>query len=138
MPSFSNYTINSVNPDGNINVAPVGKIQDLGIVISATNMAAGATVYSSLITGTPWVRNLLMLTQSDQQYDIGVSRVDTSGIQDWTTWVSTNNGSTASSWRPVQVVGASALLGVSAKLAIKNSSASANTFANVRAQLIGL
>lgn len=115
--------------------------QDLGQVVEGLNMAAGATVYSPYYTDLEWVRNVICLAQSDQQYDIGHQRKDTSGAID-----STNNtiGSNLSALlapnyrsttNPSLGIG---LLGYSTRFYIKNSSASANTYARLRVQLIGL
>jgi hypothetical protein len=112
--------------------------QDLGLFLEGLNMAAGANATSNLISNTAWVRGIVLLTQSDQQYDIGIQRVDSAGTIDWISWTTTAQPSTGSSqWRPIIYSGATALVGVSFKFVIKNSSASPNTFARIRVQLLG-
>jgi hypothetical protein len=114
------------------------KYQDLGQIISGTNMAAGAFVYSNYITNVAWVRNLVIFTQSDQQYDYGLYRQDSSGNND-VSGITISSGQTANgaAWRGAAINGTNAILGYGAKFFIKNSSASANTFANMRVQLLG-
>lgn len=128
-----------INSDGSENVVSIGKYQDLGQVITGTNMTTGTIIYSATISNAQWVRNIVLLTQSDQQYDIGIQKIDSSGIADFITWISTNLSATGtSSWRTLTFIGVNGILGASAKIVLKNSSASANTVGNVRVQLMGL
>lgn len=107
--------------------------QDLGLVVDATNMAAGATVYSNWYDGVDWIRNIIALSSSDQQYDIVIKRRDTALNESGMTLKSAqaSSGSLATNTF-------SALLGYSVCFGIKNSSASPNTTAKLRIQMLGL
>lgn len=115
--------------------------QDLGLVIDATNMAAGATVYGSLISGLEWVRNFIMLYTSDQNFDIMIKRQDTAGnISGGSTLKSAAVGDSSRYALPFSLANvsvASSLIGYAATFGIKNVSASPNTFAKLWIQLMG-
>lgn len=115
--------------------------QDLGQILSGTNMAAGAVISeSSYHTNVQWVRNIVCLAQSDQQYTILMYRQDTGLVADWGFTIANNiaaTGASTSNWNTSLIYGTNALPSYGLKFAIKNSSASANTFANLRVQLLG-
>jgi hypothetical protein len=132
---------NGINTDGSRNVKVMGgKYEDKGLNVEGLNMAAGAVVYGSWIDNVDWVRNLVILAQSDQGYDLVMQRRDTSNAASFDTNPVTGQTTTggSSSWRTHAIAGASALLGYSTRFGIKNSSASANTFGRLRVQLMGL
>ena len=130
---------NPINSNNPLPIQDQGKYLDLGAVITATNMAAGATAFSGWNDNVALVRNITLLSQSDQQHDIGVTRRDagtaTSGIG---TALVTNQPSTASDWRSNSIAPPNAILGYSARFYLKNSSASPNTVGNLRVQLMGV
>lgn len=124
-------------------IGPNGGYSDLGAIIDTTNMAAGATVYSNWIDGIDWVRNILIMAQSDQQYDLGITRRDSFGVVTSDYVLITNNAANSGSYRPfianaTSLVATSGLTGYSARFFIKNSSASPNTIGKLRVQLMGL
>jgi hypothetical protein len=115
------------------------KYEDLGLNVEGLNMAAGAFVYGSWIDNVDWVRNIVFLAQSDQQYDVVVNRRDKAGASSWDYNIATAQSAvTGSNWRAHPANGVNALLGYSARIGIKNSSASSNTYGRVRVQLMGL
>jgi hypothetical protein len=105
--------------------------EDLGLVIDAVNVAAGAFVYSSTFVNVQWVRNIVALSQSDQQYDIYSYLSDSSGIVSSSVLISsTALGSVPNTWWRNNVYNSTnGVLGYGVKFGIKNSSASPNTFA---------
>lgn len=118
------------------------KYQDLGLVLDNNNVAAGATVYSSYIDNVEWVRNAVVFTVANQQYDFVVARKNTEGAEDWASTIFTGQTSHAA-YRPVVLVSssslnASAVFGKSVKFGIRNTSASTMTNAKIKIQLMGL
>lgn len=113
------------------------KWEDKGLIVSGTSMAAGATVYSNWFDSVDWVRNLIYLAQSDQQYDVKVQRRDSSGA-------ASGDGGLSADAQALTGVGvyrthinSNSFLGWSARFGMKNSSASANTVAILRMQFLG-
>ncbi|MDA8212148.1 MAG: hypothetical protein M0021_09765 [Clostridia bacterium] len=125
--------------DGRLRSQPESRYQELGLVVEGLNMAAGAIVYGSWIDNAEFVRNIVTLTQSDQQYDVGLNRRDsTLNADSGATVLATNQPAITTAWRPALGVGAAALVGYGVMFYVKNSSTAANTYARVRAQLLGL
>ncbi len=125
-----------------INVWKEEKIfyKDLGVIIDASTMAAGAIVYSSYFDDLEWVRNIICLSQSDQQYDLVYFRRDFNGNVDTS---GQNIGTSLSAypspnWRYNTAISNVGLIGYSARFYIKNSSASPNTYGRLRVQLLAL
>ena len=117
----------------------VPKYRDLGQIINGVNMAAGAIIASSFIDNVQLVRGWRALYQSDQTCIIGIWNRDTGLIVNWGEYSSASLPITGSaSWGGQGALSASSLLGYSAKFTLKNNSASANTFANLRLQLMGV
>ncbi|KIL35864.1 hypothetical protein SD71_10765 [Cohnella kolymensis] len=113
--------------------------KDVGLAIDASNMAAGAIIFGNWTDNVHWVRNVVVLAQSDQQYDVGVGRRDFSGATDiGSTVASTQNAVLSPNWRSHPLTGSSGVLGYSVRFFIKNSAAVPNTYGRLRAQLLGL
>lgn len=119
--------------------------KDLGLVIDATNMAAGATVYSNWVDNVEWVRNGILLAQCDQQYDIQQQVRDSNSISAYATNIIATQIAVASpNWAMAKLLqsststGLSAVFGYSVRFGLKNSSASPNTYGKLRVQLMGL
>lgn len=110
------------------------KYLDLGLAVEGLNMAAGAIVNGNWIDNVEWVRNIIFMTQSDQQSNIIITRRDKSGTVDWGTTLA-NIGATSNAWAGSVTT---APLGYSIRISVKNSAAVANTYARIRVQLLGL
>ena len=112
--------------------------KDLGQIITGVNMAAGATLYSTLQTDLQWVRNVIIFVQSDQQYDLALVRYDTDGVSALynATIAGTQDVVATPNWRAH--VFSNLIIGKSCTFGIKNIAAVPNTYGNVRVQLLGL
>jgi hypothetical protein len=114
--------------------------KDLGLVIDGS-IAAGATLSSNWFDNVSWVRNIVMLSQSDQQYDIQIYVRDIAGVGTSSILAAytpaSNQAANGTAWRVTQLSGTNALLGYSVQFRLKNSSASPNTFARLRVQILG-
>jgi hypothetical protein len=116
-----------------------GGYQDLGLVIDATNMAAGATVYSNWYDNVEWVRNSIVLVQTDQQYDLLSQIRDSQGNIDGNgSSIAATQSANTTNFRKHISTGANSIFGYSVKYGLKNSSASPNTYGRARVQLMGL
>lgn len=71
------------NGSGGICVEPMGRYQDLGMVIDASNVPAGAYTYSPAYTSLEWVRHFVALSQTSQTFSLAICRRDSSGREDW-------------------------------------------------------
>lgn len=140
MTRFLNDTfIKSIHPINDI----TSPYQDLGLVVEGLNMAAGAVVYSEYYDSVEWVRNVFAMATSDQQYNIGLRRRDTSGQSDFgAAWATNQAAPAGGTYRghPLPASGTSGhgLLGKSAAFYIQNTSTVSNTYARLRVQLFGL
>ena len=121
-----------------------GGFLDLGLIIDAGVIAAGATVFSATFNNLSWVRNILAFIQADQLIKYSVFREISlgSGIYDWGMSMFTLSSTSSSLWQPyvnISVAGASSssVLGSSAKFAFVNVTASPTTVARLRIQLLG-
>lgn len=119
------------------------RYKDLGQVINSVNIAAGATVYSNWIDNVQWVRSLITLSQSDQTYDINMQRRDTALSS--TTESQLVAGLPASPGQyisrlfiGVNASGTNGIPGYSFRVAMKNISASVNTYAKLNMQIMGV
>jgi len=117
----------------------VPKFKDLGQVITATNMAAGAMISSNFFDNLQWTRYWRATYQSDQTIQVGVCNRDTTLATNWGDYNSSSCPATgSSSWGGIAVTNQYGTLGYSAKFTVKNNSASANTFARLNIQLMGV
>lgn len=120
-----------------------GKYQDLGQVVTGTNMGAGTVVWSNWIDNVNWVRYIRIMVQSDQVCQISISRRDSTLTGDSPIAAFTNIAATGSgAWAyyimtPTASDTTNGIPGYSFRIGVKNTAASANTFANLRVQIIG-
>lgn len=130
--------------DGSVKdeVSNIGKTQDMGQVLTGSSVAAGATAYGDWVDGVDWVRNIVFLAQSDQNYDLVHQVRDKDGTTSLEASFVTGQSATAggTSWRKhVQAMssGNSGILGYSARFGMKNSGATPSNV-KLRVQLLGL
>lgn len=109
--------------------------KDLGLAIDATNIAAGATVYSNWIDGVQWVRTVTLLCSTDQQYDIYFTVRDSSGTIGSDVSIVTAQAAASGWWRRHY---ANNQYAYSVRFGIKNVSASLATNAKLKVQLVGI
>jgi len=115
---------------------------DLGLIVDK-QLNAGASASSVWFDDLSWVRKIKISVASDQQIEVSMQTRDSFGQQDYGSTlfsaISATGGSTL--FRPMTVIdvgnnsGASGLIGHGAKLTIKNTSASPNTYTKMRVQL---
>jgi hypothetical protein len=121
----------------------VSKYQDLGQVLDAGSIPAGATVYSQAYTQLTWVRNVIVFAQIDTAgWAVTIMRGDSSGVFDWAVQLGSSSSSTGANWgvqigSAGQSGGSSGVLGYQAKFGLKNTSGSASTVGKLRVQLLG-
>lgn len=119
------------------------RYKDLGLVIDATNVPAGATVMSAIFTGLQWVRNARYLGACDQTHSVfgfprdsssvesGISALgasaqpSTGGANTFRAYTLTSAASTASS----------GVFGHGVRFQMKNEGASVASYAKMRVQL---
>ncbi|MEN6372306.1 MAG: hypothetical protein ABFD64_09875 [Armatimonadota bacterium] len=131
--------------DGALRADPSGsRYQDLGLVIDATNVAAGACVWSSYYENVQWVRNIVLFIKSDQQYRGVLVSKDSSGTASGDANYDAIVASVAASGSTFRLhrtgIGLTygGFLGYSAKFGVKNDSAVQASYAQLRVQLLGL
>lgn len=131
--------------DGALRVDPSGsRYQDLGLIVDASSVAAGAFVWSSYLDNIQWVRNLVFLVKSDQLYRVFIAARDTNGISN----SDANNdslinstpasGSTYRLHRAGTAASNPGFLGYSAKFGVKNEGTLQASLIQLRMQLLGL
>jgi hypothetical protein len=117
--------------------------RDLGLIIDATNVPAGAYAYSNYFDNMQWVRSFAAMVGCDQAYSLHINLKDTSGATHGDSVVNSvvsNQSATggAANLRQHRVgQNAPGLLGYSARFAVKNEGASPAAI-RLRMQLLGL
>lgn len=112
---------------------------DLGIVVSATTLGAGAvSAQGAVFKPVDFAQRMLLLIKGTQACEVYVYRGDLNGNFGWGTLAATVSGSTGGAYADVGVPSTSAVwpLGHAVKFAVKNTGAGAGDF-EVRAVLIG-
>lgn len=131
-----------VNGDGAVRVTGYGgRYADLGQIISASEVAVGASVFSTNIDGIQWARWIVVLGQSTGNWEFGIIRRDSSGtsgvIEPWATSQTANSPSwKAFTYSPTPASGPSGVLGYSARFYIRNIAAMISDV-GLKVQLIG-
>lgn len=131
-----------LNGDGAVRASLYGcRYVDLGQLISAEAVAAGATIYSSFVDNVQWVRWVILFGQAGNTWEAGIAKRDSSGaVASNEPWLSSQPAN-APLWKPITSTPVSGpctpgILGYSTKFYIKNVSVSVCDMA-LRAQLIG-
>jgi len=131
-----------VTGDGAIRVmSHSGRYEDMGAVIEAFGVAAGASVYTDYLDDVTWVRYIVMLIEADRSWDMGCVRRTASGVSSGAAaWLSAQpavgDGARQLVYGTQSGELTNAVLGYSAKFYMKNVGASAADF-TMYLQLIG-
>ena len=129
------------NGSGAMQVEAGGRYKDLGLVINAASVAAGAQVWgASWYDSVQWVRNMVWFSQCDLSYTAGYTLRDSEPVEsNWLMNLVDNASSpgTEAVWRITQVTGQTGLLGYSIKFRMKNEGASEAAYLRLRVQLLG-
>lgn len=135
---FETNTKNKYMFDGTTWIVIDEKYRDLGEVINATNVPAGGFIFSGWYDEIQWVRQIVFLSKSDQTYDYGIYRRDSSGQQEYQGATLKSNASGNTTWIPNTYIGSGCLMGYGVKFYVKNSSVSTNTLLILKTQLLGV
>lgn len=125
-------------PDGALRVDPSGaRFSDLGLVIDASGVAAGAFVYSSWIDEVQWVRQVLLGAQGDRTHNVGLYRRDSSLTDIGGVTVASDQTANSPSWRAIYGSGTTGVLGYGCRFFLKNQDGTNPATLRLRVQLMG-
>jgi hypothetical protein len=124
---------------------PVSNYRDLGLIIDATNVPAGAYAYSNYFDNMQWVRSFAAMVGSDQSYSVHLYIRDTAGTTHGDSTLNSVVGNQSATGGPTnlrqhrvgQLGTVPGFLGYSARFAVKNDGSAAAAI-KVRMQLLGL
>ncbi|MFA5731855.1 MAG: hypothetical protein WC934_07610 [Acidithiobacillus sp.] len=119
--------------------------KDLGAIINYTDdtgKAQNEVVESAWYDNAEWVRNMILLINVDQQYDVFLYRRDSAEQTDWSSTILSDSSATSNAYAPISLIPSNtgsinAIVGYSFKFVIKNKAAGAMKKAILKCQVLG-